>query len=124
MGAGSLCVYPLDIVCGMVLNVGMTNTMTHPEDRPMTFVLTGRHTLDDTSPDFAWVLDDLREHDAIGEVLDRTASTPPWQIVFMRRGRIGIRINTSTAVFDLVKGDEPTYKLNVKRTLGRRWVIR
>jgi hypothetical protein len=108
----------------MVLNVGMTNTMTHPEDRPMTFVLTGRHTLDDTSPDFAWVLDDLREHDAIGEVLDRTASTPPWQIVFMRRGRIGIRINTSTAVFDLVKGDEPTYKLNVKRTLGRRWVIR
>jgi hypothetical protein len=26
MGAGSLCVYPLDTVCGMVLNVGMTKT--------------------------------------------------------------------------------------------------
>jgi hypothetical protein len=110
----------------------MSTTTTLPEDRPMAFTLTGKHTLDSTSPDFAWVLDDLREHDAIGEVLDRTAATPPWRISYLRHGRIGIHIGTSVAVFDRVarspreinRGVEPTYKLNVNRTLGRRWVIR
>lgn len=95
----------------------MTAT-TLPEDRPWTFTPTGRHTLDSTSPDFGWVLDDLSEHAAIGDVLTRTADTPPWQIVYMRRGRIGIRINTATAVFNSVTdGTEPTYVLDVKRTL-------
>jgi hypothetical protein len=81
----------------MVFTVGMTNTMTHPEDRPMTFELPeGRNWLQPGDRDYMWVMDDLREHDAIafvlGQVVPRSMqqsvlSMLP-QIHYGRRGRI------------------------------------
>jgi hypothetical protein len=50
----------------------MTATTTRPEDRPMTFTFPeGRDWLEPGDADYMWVMDDLREHEAIAFVLSR-----------------------------------------------------
>jgi hypothetical protein len=81
----------------MVFTVGMTNTLTHPEDRPWTFELPeGRDWLEPGDADYGWVLDDLREHFVIGWFLDRIVARDDSQpadavlpqIAYGRRRRI------------------------------------
>ena len=94
----------------MVWTVGMTNTTTHPEDRPWTFELPeGRDWLEPGDTDYAWVLDDLREHEVIGYLLDRIvphaqhgeepADVTLPVIAYGRRGRIEMTWPNLAVVF-------------------------
>jgi hypothetical protein len=123
----------VDMPCGMVFTVGMTNTQTHPEDRPMTFEPRrspwGAMWMEPGDVDYAWVLDDLREHSEIGAFLDRIVAhtgygeqpadiTSP-QIVWARRRRMELRWPSVVAIFDPIKDyakGEWTYQLNASRS--------
>jgi hypothetical protein len=119
----------------------MNPPTTHPEDRPWSFNprrgLWGSTWMEPGDEDYAWVLDDLREHDDIGWLLSLVVAHTAYgaqpdditlpQIVWARRRRIQLRWTGIVATFDPVKdraAGEWTYELNVRRSYVNPFDIR